>query len=88
MLKKHAKIIHHLRIRRSQATQESRTGTSGRQARQECNATGSKGRQPGKVTTTGKSKAARQGRQARQGSYQERKIAQQGRSQCNKDFES
>ena len=35
--KTHAKIINSLRIRRSQATQESKT--SGRQARQECNAT-------------------------------------------------
>ena len=43
---------------------------------------GSKGRQPGKVTTTGKSKAARQGRQARQ----ESKTGTQGgqaRQECN-----
>ena len=41
--KAHAKIINRLRIRRSQATQESKTGTSGRQARQEWKATRNSG---------------------------------------------
>ena len=70
-------------MRQRKASQSKAKGRARQDSKQ-----GSKGREPGKVTTTGKSKAARQGRQARQESNEEHKIAKEGRSQCNKEFES